>query len=186
MSDKLTVAEQLVTRLREQHRHIAVAESLTGGLVAKKITDVPGASEVFECGICSYSNRIKHAVLGVSEATLSEYSEYSHACAREMAQGVRNLAGADIGVSTTGLAGPGGGTPEKPVGTVYVGVSTAHDTVCCRLQLDSSLSREEIREASAESALSLACQMLCKLTETKQETDSKLPKSSKKNTKKKK
>ncbi len=160
MSDKLTVAEQLVTRLREQHRHIAVAESLTGGLVAKKITDVPGASEVFECGICSYSNRIKHAVLGVSEATLSEYSEYSHACAREMAQGVRNLAGADIGVSTTGLAGPGGGTPEKPVGTVYVGISTENDTKSYCLSLGSDLSRSEIRELSAEKALLLAFEAL--------------------------
>ena len=160
MSDKLTVAEQLVTRLREQHRHIAVAESLTGGLAAKKITDVPGASEVFECGICSYSNRIKHAVLGVSEATLSEYSEYSHACAREMAQGVRNLAGADIGVSTTGLAGPGGGTPEKPVGTVYVGISTENDTKSYCLSLGSDLSRSEIREISAEKALLLAFEAL--------------------------
>ena len=160
MSDKLTVAEQLVTRLREQHRHIAVAESLTGGLVAKKITDVPGASEVFECGICSYSNRIKHAVLGVSEATLSEYSEYSHACAREMAQGVRNLAGADIGVSTTGLAGPGGGTPEKPVGTVYVGISTENDTKSYCLSLGSDLNRAEIRELSAEKALLLALEAL--------------------------
>ena len=166
-----TKADELVRLLKENELKAATAESLTGGLISKKITEIPGASMVFECGICSYSNRIKSQILGVSVQTLAQETEYSEKCAEEMAQGVRKLSGADIGISTTGIAGPGGGTDEKPVGTVYVGVSTAHDTVSCRLQLDSSLSREEIREASAESALSLACQMLCKLTETKQETD---------------
>ena len=110
----------LVKELKNRGLKIASAESLTGGMVSEYITKVSGASEVFECGICSYSNRIKHEILGVSEETLENYTEYSYQTACEMAQGVRRLSGADIGISTTGIAGPSGGTEEKPVGTVYI------------------------------------------------------------------
>lgn len=160
MPKSVTIAEKLVAQLKLAQCKAATAESLTGGLIAKKITDIAGASEVFECGVCSYSNRIKHEVLGVSESTLATDTEYSHACAKEMAQGVRRLAGADIGIATTGLAGPSGGTPDQPVGTVYVGISTEHDTQTYRLSLGSEKSRVEIRELSAEKALSLALETL--------------------------
>ncbi len=118
-----SLEECLVRLLKESGKKAATAESLTGGLVSKRITGVPGASAVFECGICSYSNRIKNKILGVSDTTLKEYTEYSKKTAEEMAEGVRLLSGADIGVATSGVAGPGGGTDENPVGTVYIGVS---------------------------------------------------------------
>ena len=158
VSDK--AANTFVSILKNKHIKAATAESLTGGLISKKITDVAGASEVFECGICSYSNRIKQHILGVRKETLQEYSEYSIQCAEEMAQGVRRLSGADIGISTTGIAGPGGGTEEKPVGTVYVGISTENDTKAYKLCFGADHSREEIREMSAEQALILAVRMI--------------------------
>lgn len=153
-------AYELAELLKKRNMKAASAESLTGGLVSKLITDIPGASQIFELGVCSYSNRIKHEVLGVSEETLEKYSEYSHECAREMAEGVRRLSGADIGIATTGLAGPSGGTEEKPVGTVYVGISTRNDTKSFELRLGEKLSREEIRVLSAEKALSLALKII--------------------------
>lgn len=156
MSEPITTAERLVAYLKQNHQTVATAESLTGGLVSKKITDVSGASAVFECGVCSYSNRIKQEVLGVREETLSVFSEYSHECACEMAQGVRLLSGASVGIATTGIAGPSGGTPERPVGTVYVGISTEHDTKSYLLSLGSDRTRADIRELSAEQALALA------------------------------
>lgn len=96
----------LVQKLLEKNRKIATAESCTAGLVSKRITEIAGSSQVFECGIVSYSNRIKAQVLGVSEQTLEQYTEVSEQTAREMARGVRRLSGADIGVSVTGIAGP--------------------------------------------------------------------------------
>ncbi len=150
------LAAELVSLLKERHLFVSTAESLTGGLISQLITSVPGASEVLECGVCSYSNRIKHEVLGVNEDTLKLYSEYSPQCALEMAQGVRSLAGADIGISTTGIAGPGGGTPEKPVGTVYVGIAAKNDKRTYLLNIDGSLGRSGIRMAAAAAALKLA------------------------------
>lgn len=148
----------LVKKLREKHLKAASAESLTGGLVSKRITEVPGSSEVFECGICSYSNRIKHEILGVSEETLEKYSEYSEQCALEMADGVRKLSGADIGISTTGVAGPDGGTEKNPVGSVYVGISTEKRSFAHRLALSrgGSDERELICCLASSHALYLA------------------------------
>ena len=110
--------------LRENGLHATAAESCTGGMVTAAITSVAGASEVFDGGVCSYANAVKAGLLGVSEETLREHGAVSEACAAEMARGIRMLMGADLAVSVTGIAGPGGGTPEKPVGTVCFGVST--------------------------------------------------------------
>ena len=150
--------EALVRRLEKAGLKIATAESLTGGMISKMITEVSGASGVIECGVCSYSNRIKHEILGVSEETLESYTEYSPQTAEEMAEGVRKLSGADIGISTTGIAGPGGGTDEKPVGLVYVGVSSRMGTFSKKLDLSRGLKneRELIRELASLHALSLA------------------------------
>jgi len=112
----------VVQLLREKKLTVALAESCTGGKVAAAITDVPGASDVFGCGVCSYSNEIKQKVLCVKAQTLDAYGAVSAETAREMAAGVRALSGADIGISVTGIAGPGGGSAEKPVGLVYFGV----------------------------------------------------------------
>ena len=119
-----SLSEVLVRTLRENGLHATAAESCTGGMVTAAITSVAGASEVFDGGVCSYANAVKASLLGVSEETLREHGAVSEACAAEMARGVRKLMGADLAVSVTGIAGPGGGTPEKPVGTVCFGVST--------------------------------------------------------------
>lgn len=152
-----TAVYQLVEKLKEKGWKIASAESLTGGFVSAMITSVPGASEVFECGICSYSNRIKHKLVGVGEDVLEQFTEYSEETAMAMAKGVRELSGADIGIATTGIAGPGGGTKEKPVGTVYIGVSTKEKTAAVRLSIDSSqYDRRGIRLQTAQQAIALA------------------------------
>jgi len=120
MSDKHQVQTRLVRLLEQKGWHIATAESLTGGLVSRCITDVSGASRVFECGVCSYSDRIKQQVLGVSPLTLAQWGAISAQTAREMAAGVQRLSGAQIALSTTGNAGPDA-SENKPVGLVYLG-----------------------------------------------------------------
>ena len=100
MEIDLNINEKFVELLKEKKLKAATAESLTGGLVSKRITEISGASQVFECGVCSYSNRIKHEVLGVPLEVLETYTEYSKETAVEMAKGIRRLSGADIGIST--------------------------------------------------------------------------------------
>ena len=116
--------EETVGRLlRERGLTLGVAESCTGGLIGHRITDVPGSSAYFLMGVATYSNEAKERVLGVRAATLEEHGAVSSETAEEMAEGVRRLAGADLGLATTGIAGPGGGTPDKPVGTVCIAVA---------------------------------------------------------------
>ncbi len=102
---------------------LAVAESCTGGLVASRITDITGSSDFFEGGVVTYSNELKRSLLGVKAATLKEHGAVSKEVASEMAAGVAKKTKADIAVSLTGIAGPGGATVEKPVGTVYIGIA---------------------------------------------------------------
>ncbi len=111
----------VVKLLKHRGHTIAFAESCTGGLLSELITSVSGASEVFELGICTYSERIKMKYLDVPEETLGSYGVVSSQTALAMVQGLKKASGADICVSVTGIAGPGGGTPETPVGTVYIG-----------------------------------------------------------------
>ena len=146
-----------VTRLKEKGLHVATAESCTGGYVSKRLVDVDGVSEVFDCGVCSYSNDIKENVLGVSHDTLIAYGAVSEQTAREMAAGVRRLSGAEIGVSTTGIAGPGGGSPEKPVGLVYVAVDSDKYSEVLKLNIPSRSddAREYIRYIASSNALHL-------------------------------
>ena len=144
----------LVNALKEKKLTIACAESCTGGLIAKSITDVGGCSSVFLGGVVAYANEIKENILGVSGETLKKYGAVSEFTAMEMANGVRRICGSDIGISTTGIAGPDGGTEEKPVGTVYVGFSFKDTTLAFNLKLDSSLSRDEIRTLTVQKILS--------------------------------
>lgn len=155
--DMKQIPELLVSKLKENHMKIATAESCTGGMLSKEITTVSGASMVFDCGVCSYANEIKNKVLGVSSKALSDFGAVSKEVAVEMARGVRKLANADIGVSTTGIAGPTGGTKEKPVGLVYVGISTENEEFFEKLLLnDKDYNREEIRGMATYIALYIA------------------------------
>ena len=120
--DEETLAQKVGSLLLEQSYSIAVAESCTGGLISHLITAVPGSSAYFPGGVTAYSNQLKIDVLGVASATLEKGGAVCAETAIEMAQGVRKLSGADVGLSVTGIAGPTGGTKEKPVGTVYIGL----------------------------------------------------------------
>lgn len=154
----------LVVALTRAKKRIATAESCTGGMVSAAITSVSGASAVFDCGVCSYANFIKHKVVGVRDETLSTYGAVSDKTAAEMARGVRLLAGADIGISTTGIAGPLGGSQYKPVGLVYIGVSTEMGLHTEKMLLgENNADRERIRELAVSAALYLAYKEIEKL-----------------------
>lgn len=147
---------RLVELLNEKHLKVATAESCTGGLISERITRVSGSSEVFDCGVCSYANAIKVKVLGVSEETLAVLGAVSAETAIQMAEGVKKLSGADIAVSTTGIAGPTGGTAEKPVGLVYMGVCTDENAYAVRLLLcgeNGQNDRATIRRLASSAAL---------------------------------
>lgn len=116
-----TLEEAVIDLLKEKDLKLSLAESLTGGMIAQRIVNVSGASEVFGYGFVTYSNKAKHKCLGVKKRTLKEQGAVSAKCAREMAKGACKASGADISISVTGLAGPGGGTKEIPVGTVFMG-----------------------------------------------------------------
>jgi nicotinamide-nucleotide amidase len=123
MSDNLET--QIIHLLAGKKKTLAVAESCTGGYIAHLLTNVPGASEVFACGFVTYTNRAKEKFLGVSPETLARNGAVSEPVAREMVEGARRACGTDYAVSVTGIAGPGGGTADKPVGTVFIGVASA-------------------------------------------------------------
>lgn len=144
--------------LRERGMTLAVAESCTGGLLSKRITDLPGASEYYKGGVCSYANEVKVKVLGVSEQTLAEKGAVSPEVAEQMARGVMELMGTDFGVGITGVAGPGGGTEEKPVGLVYI--SVCFRGVCHTREMRSSLGRDRVRNQAASTALDLVRRLL--------------------------
>lgn len=151
-----SIENALVLHLRERGMTLACAESCTGGLIAKRITDISGCSDVFLGGCVTYANEAKEKLIGVRHETLEVYGAVSEQTAREMARGVRLALGADVGIATTGIAGPGGGTPEKPVGTVYIAVSTEKGEEVKLLSLSPKRSREYIRICAATNAMSLA------------------------------
>jgi nicotinamide-nucleotide amidase len=123
-----SLEEVVVAQLTQQQRHLALAESCTGGRIANRITDVSGASSVFTHGYVTYSNEAKQMMLGVQRELLDTYGAVSQEVAAAMAYGARTRSGADIAASVTGIAGPTGGTKEKPVGTVWIGISTPEKT----------------------------------------------------------
>lgn len=155
----MSTLEELVARLMtEQGLTIATAESCTGGLIAHQLTNVSGSSAYFMGGVVAYSNEIKERVLGVSDETLSVYGAVSQECAREMARGARRLLDTDVAISTTGIAGPTGGTPEKPVGLVYVALA-AQDFERCEQHLWRG-DRLENKRRTAGAALEMLRQYL--------------------------
>ncbi len=148
-------AQTLLSALKEQKLTFATAESCTGGLVGEMITALSGSSEIYEGGIISYSNNVKMRVLSVSEKTLLDFGAVSEETAKEMAEGARLLTNAHIAVSVTGIAGPTGGTKEKPVGTVCFGISTKNNTKTFTKRFGEEKTRDEIRLMAADFAMSL-------------------------------
>ena len=144
-----------VTRLKEKGLHVATAESCTGGYVSKRLVDVDGVSEVFDCGVCSYSNDIKEKVLGVSHDTLVAYGAVSEQTAREMAAGIRRVSGADIGIAVTGIAGPGSDGTSKPVGLCFAALDAEGVQICEKIETGRS-DREYNRYVTGSRALNLA------------------------------
>lgn len=156
------LAQQVGERLIQRGWWIGGAESCTGGLLISTLTDVPGSSRYVAGGIISYSNALKQALLGVSEDTLLTYGAVSEPTAREMALGALRRLNVDVALSVTGIAGPSGGTPEKPVGLVYVGAalreSNKERVVVRRYQWQGT--REQNKFESVRAALALALELL--------------------------
>ncbi|MCR4615680.1 MAG: competence/damage-inducible protein A [Clostridiales bacterium] len=150
-----SIQQRVVELLRENNKKLAIAESCTAGYTAKRLTDIPGASAVFDCGIISYSNEVKMNLLGVSEVTLKKYGAVSSQTACEMAEGVRRLAKADLGISMTGVAGPGSDSEDKPAGLIYIAISDGTKTVWEKLNTGKTNDREYNRYVSASRALNL-------------------------------
>jgi nicotinamide-nucleotide amidase len=140
-NDNSSLDEIAARLLIESKKTLSVAESCTGGMVSSRLTDMPGISEVFDRAIVTYSNRAKMEELGVKRETLDKYGAVSEQTAREMAEGVRRVSGTDIGISVTGIAGPGGGSEGKPVGLVYAALAHSDGTVVKKLDLWGSRSR---------------------------------------------
>ena len=159
-----SLEEVVVKLLREKKLTLSAAESCTGGLIAKRLTDIPGASAAFCGGVVSYTNEVKHAVLGVPQDLLDEYGAVSEPVARAMAEGARRITGADLALSVTGVAGPDKDDRGNEVGTVFVGLSTPENTTVRQLALGRG--RERIRTMAAHYALDMVRRYL---TDTQQE-----------------
>lgn len=153
-----SLAPQVVRQFTEKGLTLGTAESLTAGLIAATVADVSGASAVLMGGVVSYDPRVKHEVLGVSQEVIDTVGVVSEACALQMASGARKLLKVDVALSATGVAGPTGGTAENPVGTVWLGVSTAEGTIARRFQFDGD--RQSVRRQTVETALRLALDVL--------------------------
>ena len=143
----------VVGLLAQRGKTLALAESCTGGFIANQITNVPGASKIFPGGIVAYSNEAKRKFLGVRARTLAQHGAVSEAVAREMAGGARKKFGADFAIAVTGIAGPGGGTKSKPVGTVFIALAGDGETVVERKL--NPLGREKFKRAAANQALKM-------------------------------
>jgi len=144
--------------LKQKKLTVATAESCTGGLIAHSLTNISGSSDYFERGIISYSNNAKTEVLDVPNDILQKYGAVSEQVAKAMAENVRVKSKVDIGVSTTGIAGPTGGTPEKPVGLVFIAMSTADETIVKKFQFTGDRLQNKVSTCNA--ALDLLFQYL--------------------------
>lgn len=154
----MEIAEELVKLLKKQKLHISTAESLTGGMLASSLVDVAGASDVFEEGYITYSDAVKHKVLGASEEDLKEYTAVSSVIAGQMAEGAAKVSGSDITIATTGYAGPGAAEDGTPAGTVYIGVFYNGETDIRKFCFDCS--RNDVRKQTVDEAIKLALQKL--------------------------
>ncbi len=162
MATLIEQATALLELCRRKQLRIATAESCTGGLVAATLTEIPGSSDVVERGFVTYSNEAKQAMLGVPEATLRRFGAVSRETAEAMAAGALKNSPAELAVSVSGIAGPGGGSPDKPVGLVYFAAASKRGGLIHREQRFGNIGRSQVRHASVIEALA----MLRELAET--------------------
>ena len=157
----MTNEVETIAELMNKHKFtLAIAESCTGGLICHTVTNIAGSSSFFEMGIVSYSDTAKMNLLNVQRKTLQCHGAVSSQTAEEMAQGIRTKAGADIGLSSTGIAGPGGGTPDKPVGLVYIALSDKKGTASYKYTFRGN--RWENKESTCQKSLELLIKCLLK------------------------
>ena len=157
--DSPSIEDTVIRRLRERGMTVSCAESCTGGLVSKRLTDIAGCSDVFMGGCVTYANSAKVNLLGIEPDVLERFGAVSEQVALQMARGVRQRLGTTIGISTTGIAGPGGGTPDKPVGTVWIAISTPEREFARLLHLSSKRERAYLRTLAANQALALVFEL---------------------------
>ena len=146
-------AEILLNLCRERSLRLATAESCTGGMIAAALTDIPGSSDVFDRGFVTYSNVAKQDMLGVPESLIADVGAVSEAVAKAMAEGALRHSQADMAVSVTGIAGPGGATEHKKVGLVYIAVADKVETICKEWHFDGN--RKAVRQQAVEAALGM-------------------------------
>ncbi|MDV3250665.1 CinA family protein [Devosia sp. BK] len=158
-SPEPSVSKHIIDLLRDSSKTIVTAESCTGGLIAAALTDVPGSSAAVHGGYITYSNAAKSRMIQVPSRLIHDYGAVSNQVARAMADGARNTARVDVAVSATGIAGPDGGTEKKPIGLVYVAVSTDLATVVIEHRFG-DIGREAVRKATVAAALDLVHQVL--------------------------
>jgi len=154
----MVLEEQIGKLLKDRGLKIAIAESCTGGLIANRITNISGASDYFEAGFITYSNRSKTLFLNVPEEIIAKKGAVSLDTARLMAEGAKKATGVDIGLSVTGIAGPTGGTIEKPIGTVYIGISCSVGTFVRYFLFNGD--RQEIKKQTSDAALTFVLDYL--------------------------
>jgi nicotinamide-nucleotide amidase len=147
-------ARRIIALLMERKQTIVTAESCTGGMIASALTDIPGSSAALYGGYVTYANTAKTKMIGVQARLVRDYGAVSNQVARAMADGARNTANTDIAIAVTGIAGPEGGSDRKPVGLVYIAVSTQNDTVVREYRFG-EVGRDEVRRASVKAALDL-------------------------------
>jgi nicotinamide-nucleotide amidase len=150
-----SLEEVVLALLKERDMTLSAAESCTGGLIAKRFTDLPGASAVFRGGVVSYTSEVKERALGVPHELIEEHGAVSEAVACAMAEGCRRVCGSDIAVSVTGVAGPERDERDHPVGTVFIGLATKHGTICRQIDLSRGRSRGHIRTLAAHHAFDI-------------------------------
>ena len=148
-----TLEKIVANKLIAKKKTIATAESCTGGLLSKRLTDIPGSSKYIKLNVITYSNKAKKKLLGIPDKILKTYGAVSSQTAALMAKGVKKLSGCDIGISITGIAGPDGGSREKPVGLVWFGLAQGDKIKTQKILFDSNLGRDEIRFLSTQFAL---------------------------------
>jgi nicotinamide-nucleotide amidase len=158
VTSEIPIEQHIVDCLSASRRTLATAESCSGGLISHRLTNVPGASDCLLGGVVAYSNEIKTAILGVDPGVLREVGAVSETVAGQMAEGVRQAFGADFGVGVTGIAGPGGGTEEKPVGLVYIAVASAAEKRVSRNLFEGS--RVAVKDQTAQRALEMLSELI--------------------------